>query len=98
MVKPPPVEVVACSQVFRVCGFLCSLVSGYDSFVLFLSVSIVLDSHDSSVAVSFRFEVLSPAPGGACQNCRTICCILYSPVSYMWLRLVCNSPVLACHV
>lgn len=65
MVKPPPVEVVACSQVFRVCGFLCSLVSGYDSFVLFLSVSIVLDSHDSSVAVSFRFEVLSPAPGGA---------------------------------
>ncbi|EPS0032092.1 hypothetical protein ACVBCQ_003823, partial [Escherichia albertii] len=40
------------------------LVSDYDAFVLRLSVSIVLDSHDSSVAVSFRFEVLSPAPGG----------------------------------
>ncbi|CTT70577.1 Uncharacterised protein [Escherichia coli] len=64
MVKPPPVEVVACSQVFRVCGFLCSLVSGCYSFVLCISVSIVLDSHVISVAASFSFGVLSPAPGG----------------------------------
>ena len=54
MVKPPPVEVVACSQVFWVCGFLCSLVSGCYSFVLCISVSIVLDSHVISVAASFR--------------------------------------------
>ncbi len=64
MVKPPPVEVVACSQVFRVCGFLCSLVSGCYSFVLCISVSIVLDSHVISVTESFSFGVLSPAPGG----------------------------------
>ncbi|CAM6584215.1 Uncharacterised protein [Escherichia coli] len=64
MVKPPPVEVVACSQVFRACGFLCSLVSGYDSFVLFLSASIVLDSHKSSDTENFNCGVLSLAPGG----------------------------------
>ncbi|ECG8610352.1 hypothetical protein FNH48_23520 [Salmonella enterica subsp. salamae] len=40
------------------------LVSDYDSFVLRLSVSIVLDSHESSVAESFSCGVLSPAPGG----------------------------------
>ncbi len=55
---------VVCCQVFLVYGFWFFLVSGYDAFVLRLSVSIVLDSHDSSVAVSFRCEVLSPAPGG----------------------------------
>ncbi len=49
---------------FRACGFLCSLVSGYYSFMLFLSVSIVLDSHMSSDAESFNCGVLSPAPGG----------------------------------
>lgn len=64
MVKPPPVEVVACSQVFRVCGFLCSLVSGCYSFVLCISVSVVLDSHKSSDAENFNCGVLSPVPGG----------------------------------
>lgn len=61
---PPRREVVVFRQLFLACGFLCIWVSGYGAFVLWLSVSIVLDSHDSSVAVSFRFEVLSPAPGG----------------------------------
>lgn len=61
---PPPVEVVTCSQVFRACVFLCSLVSSYYSFVLLISVCIVLDSHMSSVAESFNCGVLSPAPGG----------------------------------
>lgn len=64
MVKPPPVEVVACSQVFWVCGFLCSLVSGCYSFVLCISVSVVLDSHKSSDAENFNCGVLSPVPGG----------------------------------
>lgn len=48
----------------RVCGFLCSLVSGCYSFVLCISVSVVLDSHKSSDAENLNCGVLSPVPGG----------------------------------
>ncbi len=85
MVKPPPVEVVACSQVFRVCGFLCSLVSGCYSFALCISVSIVLDSHVISVTESFSLGVLLLRRVGACQNYRLFFGTLYSYLHYMLL-------------